>query len=164
MNSSFLDFLDLTLASGIALLGAQWKDNHARYVIGRQSSDGGFPGRQGGSDPYYTDFAVRTLVLLGKTEGLKRAAGYARGLKAEPRDLVDCFSRLNLARLLKLRIDTGAVRKQLERQQLAGGGFARKNAVDVSAYNTFLAALCCEMLGEAFPAPDRADRAVAGLR
>ena len=43
-----------------------------------QRADGGFAGRQGLSDLYYTSFALRTLAILGELHGsvAERAAGF----------------------------------------------------------------------------------------
>ena len=43
---------------------AEFARRQVAYVASRQRDDGGFPGRDGGSDIYYTDFALRILDLL----------------------------------------------------------------------------------------------------
>ena len=37
---------------------------HTDYLTAAQNPDGGFPGREGGSDLYYTGFALRSLAVL----------------------------------------------------------------------------------------------------
>jgi geranylgeranyl transferase type-2 subunit beta len=101
-------------------------------------------------------------------EALPRAAGYLSGLPASPRDLVDCFSRLNGARLLEAAdlgptVDREAARAVAARQALPGGGF-RGPGGTVSAYHTFLGALCSELLGVELPESAGAIRRVSGLR
>ena len=62
MTSSYLDMLDELLRPGIAGLGQRFVDLQVDFVAGCQQPDGGFSGRQGQSDLYYTDFALRTLA------------------------------------------------------------------------------------------------------
>ena len=60
-------------------LSTAFVDAQVRFVAGCQQPDGGFRGRQGGSDPYYTDFALRTLALLAPGHrAFDRAAHWPR--------------------------------------------------------------------------------------
>ena len=62
-------------------------------MAGCQRPDGGFAGRQGGSDPYYTDFALRTLAWLAPGHAaFDRAADYLAAWTCPPRDVVECFN------------------------------------------------------------------------
>ena len=157
MFSLYLQGLDDLLREGLGRFGPAFVAAQTRFVLARQTLEGGFRGRRGGADPYYTDFALRLLTAAGAPrETLRGAADYLRSLPPMPRDLVDCFSRLNTARLLAMagvapETDPEAIGTVLWSQALAGGGFARPGAEAVSAYHTFLGALCCEMLGVEFP-------------
>ena len=103
-SSPYLDMLDALLRPGIAGLSARFADSQVRFVAGCQQSDGGFRGRAGGSDAYYTDFALRTLAWLAPAHGaLDRAAGYLARQPYPPRDVVECFNLLHTQRLLKGR-------------------------------------------------------------
>jgi len=143
-------------------------DAQVRFVVRCQQPDGGFRGRQGGADLYYTDFALRSLALLAPDDAaFDRAAGYLSRQVGRPRNVVDSFSILNVHRMLVTRqtsLDRQGVLRVLRAHLLAGGGLAR-SAGDprVSAYHTFLGALCFQMLGEAMPAIDGAVRAVETL-
>lgn len=83
--SPYLDMLDELLRPGIAGLGRRFVDLQIGFVAGGQQSDGGFAGRQGRSDLYYTDFALRTLAWLAPEHAaFDRAAGYLAHLKRPP--------------------------------------------------------------------------------
>ena len=101
-SSPYLDMLDALLRPGVAGLSSRFVESQVRFVAGRQQPDGGFSGRQGGSDAYYTDFALRTLVWLAPGHAaLAPAAGYLARQPYPPRDVVECFSLLHAHRLLE---------------------------------------------------------------
>lgn len=184
----YLDLLASFLASGVSCLGDGFRRAQASYATAQQLPDGGFPGRRGGSDIYYTDFALRTLALLSgqpedpvgsrqrgtslsrpRASPVGQAAGYLSSLSAQPTDLVQSFSLLNSARLLRragasVALDTEAILGVVHRQALSEGGFARPGGSAISAYNTFIAALCLEMLGKPLHDAQRASAAVADLQ
>jgi geranylgeranyl transferase type-2 subunit beta len=66
---SYLQDLTLRLAAGIAELANDRRQRHARYLLAAQRDDGGFAGREGSSDLYYTGFALRGLAILGELHG-----------------------------------------------------------------------------------------------
>ncbi|MBO0798926.1 MAG: hypothetical protein J2P31_08880, partial [Blastocatellia bacterium] len=68
-QNSFLLNLPGQLAAGLQDLDAERAARHTRLILSFQRPDGGFAGRQGGSDLYYTSFAVRGLALLNALEG-----------------------------------------------------------------------------------------------
>jgi len=57
-SPAYLDMLDELLHPGIARLSARFVATQLGFVAGCQQPDGGFGGRRGGSDRYYTDFAL----------------------------------------------------------------------------------------------------------
>jgi geranylgeranyl transferase type-2 subunit beta len=73
-SSLYLDMLDDLLRPGIAALSEQFTATQVRFVAGRQQPDGGFGGRRGSSDLYYTDFALRTLAWLAPRPGELQSA------------------------------------------------------------------------------------------
>ncbi len=205
-SSPYLDMLDALLRPGIAGLSARFVESQVRFVAACQQSDGGFCGRQGGSDAYFTDFALRTLAWLAPGhEAFGPAAGYLARQPYPPRDVVECFNLLHAHRLLEGRwakvAGDGAGKesspqKESPRQQeaavspgghagweaaggaldplrltewlygelLPSGGFARFSRDQrVSAYHTFLGALCFQMLGGEMPAVEDAACALAAL-
>ena len=152
-GESYLDLLDGLLAMGAAGFGTEFARRQVAYVASRQRDDGGFPGRDGGSDIYYTDFALRILDLLGPDHpALDGAAEYVAGVPV-PTDLVHCYSLLACARILQRRgrpvaLDTDAIAAVIARQAIAGGGYGLPNSSQAGATQSFLAALSREMLGE----------------
>jgi len=158
MRLSFLDLLDDVLARGMSRLSGAFAREHAGFILSRQQPDGGFAGRRGTSDLYYTEFAVRTLELLkAQPPGFAALAQHLRRQR-EPHSVVECFSLANLARLLA---------RHGEAVPLDGLGarLAELSAGDrAGAYDTFLAALCCDAAGIELPRPGAVIAAVRALR
>ena len=153
MRADYLAGLDGMIASGLSGLGRAFRRARAQYVRSRQADDGGFCGRVGGSDIYYTDFALRALLAIDPdSDALERAASYLESLTGPPRNTVECFSRLNSARILR------AVGFEVPDQ-------ASRCRPDIDirhagTYDLFLAVLCYHMLGGQFPAAEQAVRRV----
>jgi geranylgeranyl transferase type-2 subunit beta len=57
------------LTPGFAQLPMETRTRHTAYLRAAQNPDGGFSGRQGGSDLYYTGFALRSLAMLDVPSG-----------------------------------------------------------------------------------------------
>ncbi|MBP8953141.1 MAG: terpene cyclase/mutase family protein [Armatimonadetes bacterium] len=142
------------LKAGLARFSPALRQDVLRYVLARHSRDGGFPGRRGGSDLYYTEFATRVMILLDcPREHLERVLAWLVGTRPTPATVVDCFSLLNLQRMLTMRgLNFAPDRDQLlgciARCALPSGGWAGVPAGPLSAYTTFIAALCLQMLDE----------------
>jgi geranylgeranyl transferase type-2 subunit beta len=90
---SYLSDLTIRLAAGIAELPEETRVRHTRYLLAAQRADGGFAGREGESDLYYTGFGLRSLALLGELYGppAERAAGFLRAKLAGQETIVDFF-------------------------------------------------------------------------
>ncbi len=166
-QNSFL--LDLTrlLAAGLKDLDAERTARHIKLILNFQRPDGGFAGRSGGSDLYYTSFAVRGLALLNALNGLRsqQVEHYLKTVAAKQQysliDLVSWFysfitvqltgntsSFANDADVLISELSTA-----LETFRRSDGGYARTHeGGSSSTYHTFLAVLCYEMLGRTPPA------------
>jgi geranylgeranyl transferase type-2 subunit beta len=168
-SSPYLDMLDQSLRPGMAGLSERFKAAQVDFVASRQQSDGGFSGRQGGSDLYDTDFALRTLAWLAPGHAaFDRAADYIAHLAGEPRNIVECFNVLSARRLLERHAsdiaDSSARIDCLQEYLLPSGGFSRFVGDNrVSAYHTFLGSLCFQMSGESMPTLDGAILAVNDL-
>jgi geranylgeranyl transferase type-2 subunit beta len=150
----YLSSLTARLAAGMEFLPDSFRARHADYLLAAQRPDGGFAGRQGGSDVYYTMFALRSAELLGLAgEGLWRgAAQYARSLSSPPRDMIECFCLLYIRRLVGKRTGTGRedegraeIMEFVGRARAADGGYARFPGGEATVYHTFLATLCAEL-------------------
>jgi geranylgeranyl transferase type-2 subunit beta len=172
LHDSFLLRLTRRLANELRRLDHERASRHVNFILRFQQADGGFAGREGRSDLYYTSFAVRTLALLDALDHsrcqniatyLKTAAAARRGYS-----LIDLVSWLYsvitvqlIGNLAPFEGDTEGfadeVTASLETFRRPDGGYAKTNEGGVgSSYHTFLAALCYELLGR--PLPD-----VAGI-
>ena len=100
--SAYLAALDELLASGLAHAPRSLLARQARFVIHQQQRDGGFRGRDSGSDLYYSDFALRVLALCALDSDAFDCVPSYLTLLPPPRYYLDAFSLLNCARLLKL--------------------------------------------------------------
>jgi geranylgeranyl transferase type-2 subunit beta len=160
--------LTVRLAEGLARLPAETRDRHRAYLQSAQNADGGFSGREGGSDLYYTGFGLRGLAVLDALtpELCERAAGFLRGCLGQQTSVVDFFSFLYSCFLVQLAggpnvlADSAAdwperVADVLERLRTPDGGYAKSpENVSGSTYHTFLVALCYELLGNGIPDRD----------
>lgn len=100
--SDFLDATDQLLRQGAASLSRAFCDSQIRFVLTQQIDSGGFRGSQGPADLYYTDFAVRCLVLMdAPDEPLRQAATWVT--HQAPHDIIHWFCALNAQRLLASR-------------------------------------------------------------
>ena len=63
---AYLQELTIRLASSLGHVADETRQRHTDWIWSCQQSDGGFPGREGGSDLYYTAFALRTLAMTGE--------------------------------------------------------------------------------------------------
>src|SRR5262245_50028623 len=88
--------LTATLADGLTRIPAAVRGRHAGYLKATQAADGGWTGREGGSDPYYTGFALRGLAVLDELtpEVCERAGLFLRSSLTRQASVVDFFSLL----------------------------------------------------------------------
>jgi len=165
----YLPRLTARLADGVRRLLAEVRARHADYLRSAQNIDGGFSGREGGSDLYYTGFALRGLAVLDAlTPAIgERAATFLRSSLTQQASVVDFFSLLYASLLVQ---STGGpdvlagspadwperVAATLESFRTADGGYAKTiGGTSGSTYHTFLVALCYQLLGR--PAPRMAE-------
>ena len=167
----YLVQLNTRLAEELANWPDPRKQAHADFLLARQDPTGGFVGRAGAPDLYYTAFALRGLAVL---ERLKPEAAFPAArflMRQTPAGIVDFLSYLFCWRLLAGRPPapdpaTRAVFGELlESRRCADGGYGKSpNAAAASTYHTFLAGLCYDLLGERFPQPERIAGFVRGRR
>ena len=67
--AAYLVDLALRLADGIERLPDDVIDRHTHFILQHQNADGGWGGREGPSDTYYTSFALRSLALVAQLDG-----------------------------------------------------------------------------------------------
>ena len=163
-SEPYLQKLTAQIVDGVDRLPASFRHRHSAWLAANQNPDGGFSGREGGSDLYYTGFALRGLaVLQGLTPTLCEKAGDFLRLKLkESASVIDLFSWLVGASLVKLGgtdlfADAPAdwrdrVAETLEGFRSADGGYAREpHCGQGSTYLSFLVALAFELLDRPTP-------------
>ncbi|HWB00490.1 MAG TPA: prenyltransferase/squalene oxidase repeat-containing protein, partial [Pirellulales bacterium] len=174
----YLADLTLRLASGIAELDEPVRERHAQWLVAQQREDGGFAGRDGPSDLYYTGFALRGLALCGQLAGptAERAAAYLRRCLTERVPIIDFLSLVYGGLLLELSAGVNpfadaapgwreAVSSELERFRRADGGYAKtEEGQSSSTYYTFLMAVCNDLIGRAIVEPQRIVKFIASRR
>jgi geranylgeranyl transferase type-2 subunit beta len=166
---TYLVDLTVRLATGLGRLPEAQRALHANYLKSAQRDDGGFAGREGGSDLYYTGFALRGLAILGELEGevAERAASFLRSRLGSRESIVDFFSLIYGAML----VDSAAginvfadappnwrdsVADFLATLRRPDGGYAKGiEGAASSTYHTFLVLLCLELLERPAPEPEK---------
>src|SRR5687767_7966548 len=95
-STDYLRTLTDRLSDGTLRQPGEFRRRHSRYLAGLQQPDGGFPGREGGSDLYYTGFALRGLAVLDglSPEVAAQAAGFLKESLTRPASVVDFYSLL----------------------------------------------------------------------
>ena len=163
-STTYSDELETRLARGVVCLDEDFRSTQGHWLLARRNPDGGFSGRAGESDLYYTGFAVRSAVLLGLEapdlwSGLWEFV-YRKGPRlGEP---ADALSLLVIKKALdshghKACCPTSEQRlldqawTTLDRFRHPDGGYRKTRRGAVSLYQTFLAALSFELGLGPFP-------------
>lgn len=157
----YLSDLTLRLAIGAASLDTELRQRHTQYLLAQQQPDGGFGGREGGSDPYYTGFALRALMVLNaldpQTAG--RAAEFLSRRLEGREGIIDLISLVFGAAVIEIGAGIEVLAdaaddwpenlaKLLETYRRDDGGYAKSPEGRAgSTYQTFLTVLCYELLG-----------------
>lgn len=168
----YLIDLSTRLGGGIARLPEPLRRQNADWLVARQRRDGGFGGRQGPSNLYYTGFALRLGQLLDvrSPDFWSSLTDYLRLKAPDPRDLPDALMRLMARPMLQIRGQTlwpAAVEAERVMQcrrilDACRGptGYVRRPGGSMSIFQTFHAALCHELLGERPPQAERIGEAL----
>ncbi|MEX2187598.1 MAG: prenyltransferase/squalene oxidase repeat-containing protein [Pirellulales bacterium] len=166
---SYLEDLTVRLAVGVSQLPEETRARHAQFFLAAQRDDGGFAGREGGSDLYYTNFALRSLSLLGELHGdvAERARSFLAARLSGHASIVDFLSLIYGAALVDLSAGLDvfagaapdwreAVAAALERLRRDDGGYAKgTEGTASSTYHTFLVALCRQLIDAPLVEPER---------
>jgi geranylgeranyl transferase type-2 subunit beta len=166
---AYLESLTLRLALGLESLSDDSREQHAAFLKTFQQADGGFRGREGGSDLYYTGFALRGLALLGHLHGevAERSAAHLRSQLSRQVPMVDFLSLLYGGALLDFAagIDVFDGKDSNWRQNIAraleafrrdDGGYAKtEEGAASSMYHTFLVVLSQQLIEQPMVEPDR---------
>lgn len=157
------------VSRGLQELEAERLERHRDFLLTQQMADGGFRGREGDSDLYYTGFAVRALAVTG---GLAptQAESVGQFLRAfDPLQLgiIDLLSWLYSALVVQASggpdLMDGApadfpdqMSARLEVCRTADGGYAKNTeGASGSTYHSFMAVLAYELIGRRPPRPNR---------
>lgn len=128
--------MDAAAAAGAALLGDAVLSPLRQGVLAHRQPDGGFRGRSGGSDAWYTAFALRCLELTGGIPGA--VAGDVRAWLAQQQPAPDRRAHLDHVTIALL------VRAALP--------LARSWPAPAGCYDAFAAAVAADLQGLAAPA------------
>ena len=174
---SYQQELTLRLALGASRLDEQTRELHRSWLRAQQREDGGFGGREGESDPYYTSFGLRGLLIVdGIDEGVAaKATAFLRSKLDAKLGVVDLISLIMAASILEfthgsdlmdaVRASRNRVGDALLSLRSADGGYAKTPAGAAgSTYQTFLNLLCWELLERDEPEPDRVAKFLHGQR
>src|SRR5437016_9546837 len=165
MAVGYLESLTNRLMEGVARLPQETRQRHIGYLRSAQNADGGFSGREGGSDLYYTGFGLRGLAVLQALtpDVAERAAGFLRHSLTQQASVVDFFSLLYACVLVQLGggpdVLAGSpadwpkrVAATLETFRTPDSGYAKATGSSAgSTYHTFLVGLCYQLLGRTVP-------------
>ena len=166
---SYLEQLTIRLATGLGEVPEDVRQRNARYLLAAQRDDGGFSGREGESDLYYTGFALRGLAVLGELYGdpAERAATFLKSRLSGRESIVDFLSLIYGAALLEsaagIDVFSGSlddwrshVADMLEALRREDGGYAKAAEGRASStYHSFLVLLCRELIDLPVPQPER---------
>lgn len=167
--SIYIQDLTIRLATGIGRLPEAQRELHSNYLKQAQRDDGGFGGRMGDSDLYYTAFGLRGLSILGELYGpvAEKAAEFLSAEMKTHQTIVDFFSLFYAANLLKFSagIDIftdsdpnwpNQIAEFLETLRRDDGGYAKAAEGGAgSTYNTFLVMLVLELIERKVPQPEK---------
>jgi geranylgeranyl transferase type-2 subunit beta len=165
----YLTHLTNQLLEGIERLPVEVRERNVRYLLEAQNADGGFSGREGGSDLYYTGFALRSLAVLQalNPDVCGRAAGFLGAKMTGSAGVVDFFSLVVSCHLVPLGggpdVLAGAppgwrerVAATLENFRAPDGGYGKTpGAPHGSTYTSFLVTLCLQLLDHPNPEPEK---------
>ena len=164
----YLFDLATRVAKGLRRIEADRIERHRRFLMTQQQSDGGFRGREGDSDLYYTGFAMRALAVSGGLDVKVResVAGFLARQEPLQFNVIDQLSWIYGALVIQASggrcllehqpsdfVDQVAAR--LEILRTTDGGYAKSSEGTAgSTYYSFLVVLTLQMLGRSVPRPN----------
>ncbi|MBC7856365.1 MAG: terpene cyclase/mutase family protein [Pirellulaceae bacterium] len=165
----YLADLTLRLSRGIAELPEEFRARQVKYLLSAQREDGGFAGREGGSDLYYTGFALRSLAMLGDLYGppAEQAATFLRSRMSGQESIVDFLSLIYGGMLLQSAAGVDifeqaaatwrdSIAAALDNLRRDDGGYAKGAEGNASStYHTFLVLLVLELIEKSPPEPQK---------
>ncbi|MDG2388708.1 MAG: terpene cyclase/mutase family protein [Planctomycetaceae bacterium] len=168
-DTPFLLQLAQRLNAGLEHLTVSRLQRHREFIFSQQMPDGGFRGREGDSDLYYSAFAVRCLGLTGgiNNEEASSLIDYMSRHDWRTLNTIDLLNYVYTA--LAIQTFTGHdmfanestnwpvnLARKLEETRMSDGGYAKSPSNTMgSTYHSFLTVLTYELLGIAVPQPNR---------
>ncbi|MGL4944046.1 MAG: prenyltransferase/squalene oxidase repeat-containing protein [Thermoguttaceae bacterium] len=165
MKLSYLTKLMLRIAAGAETRDADDVREVVAFVRRQQSADGGFVGRRGVGDLYYTSFALRILAVFGETNE-EAIAFVERAATASPRESVNVLMAAVCALILNAMTGRTVLADDLSAWTLdaiapwrhqSGGIQTSPAASSWSTYQTFLGTAIVASLGGRPPMIRRED-------
>lgn len=159
----YLERLTVELTIGAAQLEDDLVERHLGYLLSKQNADGGWAGREGPSDLYYTSFALRSLAILGQLneEIAFRVSSFLKSKLGSRQTYVDLLSLIYSQQLLLAASGVDAfadvttdwakaISDLLNALRRSDGGFAKSEEGRVgSTYQTFLILIGMELMNQA---------------
>jgi geranylgeranyl transferase type-2 subunit beta len=175
---NYLQYLNTRLADNLARTPAELRNLHGTWLAAQQNPDGGFSGREGDSDLYYTGFALRGLSVLDALtpEICEKSTNFLRSCLTRQTSVVDFFSFLYACLLLQISGGPDVlaeapadwprrVADTLETFRTKDNGYNKSpGANSGSTYHTFLVGLCYQLLGQPFPRPQEVEQFIRSRR
>ena len=167
--TAYLQELTLKLGAAVGGLAEEQRQIQSNFFLQSQQADGGFMGREGESDLYYTGFATRPLAILGELHGdpAERLASFLTSRIQGQETVIDFLSLIYSAGLLAsaggFDIFAGAppdraasVAATLDALRREDGGYAKSpEGAYSSTYHSFLVLLCLQLLEQPLQDPER---------
>ncbi len=168
-DQPYLLDLALRLSDGLERMSDERRDRHVAFIMSQQMDDGGFRGREGDADLYYTSFAVRSLAMLGAMDAAnaERVGEFLAGYQTRSLSVVDLISWVYSAFVIQVSggIDllggeaqtwADQTAEKLESVRTKDGGYAKAaEGAAGSMYHSFLTTLTYELIGQKVPQPNR---------
>ena len=156
------------LSAGLATMDDERRSRHRQFILSQQQPDGGFSGREGDSDLYYTSFAVRGLAILGGLESdqVQAIGEYVKAQSKQKLGIIDLVSWLYSALVIEAaggpsvfedaaQDFADSVAETLESTRVADGGYAKTTeGAAGSTYHSFMVALTYQLIGRSVPRPN----------
>ena len=157
------------VSRGLRQVAPERLERHRRFLLTQQLPDGGFRGREGESDLYYTGFAVRALAVSGGLDvtDRERVSDFLSTQRPTELGVIDLLSWLYSA--LVVQAAGGAdllseapsdfadlIAAKLEATRVEDGGYAKSTEGSAgSTYHSFMVSLTYELIGRKPPRPNR---------
>ncbi len=124
---SYLTELTIRLALGASLVDSSTRGRNGAWLLSQQRADGGFAGREGESDCYYTSFALRGLLIVDQlgADVARHAESFLRSQPLKSLGTIDLISLVMSASILEFTAGfaadgRAAQRSRLDRAKTAG--------------------------------------------